>query len=118
MDFSPRQQQILSLAFIVYGVWILAVAGVQAHKTPVTAPLAQPDPPDVAFYIDPPVQINAAIPEELQLLPGIGPVLATRIIAYREQHGAFTSLRALQQVHGIGPKTLEKLQHYLTLPDE
>lgn len=56
------------------------------------------------------VRINSASQEELQALPGIGPVTAQRIIEYREQVGEFKSLADLDQVSGIGPETLEDLQ--------
>jgi comEA protein len=54
-----------------------------------------------------PIDINRAGAEELTSLPGIGPALAQRIVAYREQHGPFASIEALQQVSGIGPQTVQ-----------
>ena len=56
------------------------------------------------------VRINSASQEEIEALPGIGPVTAQRIIEYREQVGAFEDLADLDQVSGIGPRTLENLQ--------
>ena len=55
------------------------------------------------------VHVNRATQEELESLPGIGPALAGRIIAYREAHGAFTSLQSLTEVSGIGERTIEQL---------
>lgn len=52
------------------------------------------------------VYINVADEEQLITLPGIGPALAGRIIAYRDANGPFASLEALDQVSGIGPATL------------
>jgi len=63
----------------------------------------------------PKVNINTASSEELQKVKGIGPVLAKRIIAYREKVGRFLSLDELREVKGIGAKTLEKLKPYLTI---
>ena len=54
-----------------------------------------------------PIDINRAGAEELTALPGIGPALAQRIVAYREEHGPFPSIEALQQVSGIGPQTVQ-----------
>lgn len=62
-----------------------------------------------------PININTATPEQLQLLPGIGPVLAQRISDYRTELGAFTSVEELLDVKGIGEKTLEKLLPYITV---
>jgi competence protein ComEA len=45
----------------------------------------------------------------LDSLPGIGPVLAGRIVAWREEHGRFRSLEELADVEGIGPALLERL---------
>ena len=56
------------------------------------------------------LNINTASTKELQILPNIGPQMAQRIVDYREQHGTFDSVDALQNVKGIGTKTLEKLR--------
>jgi competence protein ComEA len=53
-----------------------------------------------------PVDINTASVPELKRLPGIGPVLAERIILYRVDHGPFRQVDDLQRVRGIGTKTL------------
>ena len=79
--------------------------------------LPDPTPDAMPFYIDPPVDLNTADALELRFLPRIGPVLARRIAAYREQHGAFQSLDSLQDIHGIGPKTVQALQYYLDIED-
>jgi competence protein ComEA len=55
------------------------------------------------------VRINTATQEELESLPGIGPVTAQNIIAYRDANGAYTQLEDLDNVSGIGPATLEQL---------
>ena len=59
---------------------------------------------------DNPLDINLAGSAELELLPGIGPIKAERIINYRLQHGHFGSIDELKNVSGIGPETIEKLQ--------
>ncbi len=60
------------------------------------------------------VSINTATQEELETLPGIGEVLAQRILLYREEHGAFYEPEELLQVPGIGEKTLEKMKECIT----
>ena len=57
-----------------------------------------------------PLSLSAATQPELEELPGIGPALAGRIIAHREQHGGFRSVEELGEVEGIGPKRLEALR--------
>ena len=59
------------------------------------------------------LNINTASAEELQALPNIGARMAQRIVVYREQHGKFTDIDALQNVKGIGAKTLEKLRPFV-----
>lgn len=55
------------------------------------------------------VNLNTAGVEELTTLPKVGPVLAQRIVDWRNQHGAFASARELDAVEGVGPKLLEAL---------
>jgi competence protein ComEA len=62
-----------------------------------------------------PVRLNSATPEELDALPGVGPVTAQRIVEYREQYGAFASIDDLDAVPGIGPTRLEQLRELLVL---
>ncbi|MEM6961917.1 MAG: helix-hairpin-helix domain-containing protein [Myxococcota bacterium] len=57
-----------------------------------------------------PLDLNRANVSDLQTLPGIGPALAGRIVAYRKTHGAFTQLKGLDRVRGIGPKTMKNIQ--------
>ncbi len=59
------------------------------------------------------VDVNAADWPELTLLPGIGETLARRIVDYRAAHGPFQSIEQLEQVKGIGPKTLRRIRPYL-----
>ncbi len=57
-----------------------------------------------------PVHLNTATLEQLDELPGVGPVTAEKILAYREEHGAFQSVDELDAVPGIGPARLEELR--------
>ncbi|MFE4972810.1 helix-hairpin-helix domain-containing protein [Kitasatospora sp. NPDC056651] len=62
-----------------------------------------------------PVSLNRATLEQLDTLPGVGPTLAQRILAYRTSHGSFRSLDQLRQVSGIGARTYAELRPLLTL---
>lgn len=57
-----------------------------------------------------PLDLNTATAEQLDSLPGIGPVTAQKILDYRQEHGAFHSLAELEGVPGIGPGRLSQLK--------
>jgi competence protein ComEA len=57
-----------------------------------------------------PVHLNSATLEQLDALPGVGPVTAQKILDYRQQHGGFGSVDELDAVPGIGPARLENLR--------
>ena len=64
------------------------------------------------------LDLNAATAQELDTLPGIGPVLSQRIVQLREERGGFSSKEELLDVEGIGEVTLEKIRPYLYLEGE
>jgi len=55
----------------------------------------------------PVVNVNTASAEALDMLPGVGPAIAARIVAYREENGPFADLQSLTNVSGIGESTIE-----------
>jgi competence protein ComEA len=61
------------------------------------------------------VNINTADAAALETLAGVGPALAARIIAWREQNGPFRSVDELTAVSGIGPRTLDGMRNQVTL---
>jgi competence protein ComEA len=64
------------------------------------------------------VNINLADERELQVLPGVGPAMAQRIIEYRETNGPFASIEEITNVSGIGPTRLEQLRDLITVGEE
>ncbi|MGW0174788.1 ComEA family DNA-binding protein [Rhodococcus sp. NPDC003322] len=62
-----------------------------------------------------PVNLNAATEQQLDALPGVGPVTAAAILAWRTTNGRFTDVEQLGEVDGIGPARLEKLRDLVTV---
>ncbi|HMS54655.1 MAG TPA: helix-hairpin-helix domain-containing protein [Fimbriimonadaceae bacterium] len=61
------------------------------------------------------ISLNTATAAELDRLPGVGPSTAAKIIAYRQDHGGFSSIDEVLAVKGIGPKKLAEMRPYLRL---
>jgi competence protein ComEA len=82
---------------------VVPVRAAQGSAAPVgTAPVAGP------------VSLSSATVEQLDALPGVGPVTAQKIVEYRERHGAFSSIEELDAISGIGPARLEQLRELVT----
>ncbi|WP_171018839.1 helix-hairpin-helix domain-containing protein, partial [Rhodococcus sp. Q] len=62
-----------------------------------------------------PVDLNTATEQQLDTLPGVGPVTATAIVSWRTANGSFTDVEQLGEVDGIGPARLEKLRTLVTV---
>jgi competence protein ComEA len=63
-----------------------------------------------------PLDLNQATQEQLELVPGIGPVMTGKILAYRQLNGKFATYEDLTKVSGIGSAKLEKFRPYLCVP--
>lgn len=63
-----------------------------------------------------PLSINEMSEKDWELLPHIGPTLAKKIVAFKEERGDFRTVEDLLKVHGVGPKTLQKIKTYLLPP--
>jgi competence protein ComEA len=61
------------------------------------------------------ININTASTDTLQALPGIGQVMAQRIVDYRDTNGSFTSIDDLEQVQGIGTNILDTIRDQITV---
>jgi competence protein ComEA len=77
----------------------------------IPAPAAQPGAPESGGKID----LNAASTDQLDTLPGVGEVMAKRIVQWRTEHGGFTKVEQLRDVDGIGESKFEKLRQQVTV---
>ncbi len=79
-----------------------SAASTTSHPTPTAGPTTL-------------ININTADAATLASLPRIGPAMAERIIAYRQEHGAFQTIADIQQVAGIGPAIFAAIEPYITV---
>jgi competence protein ComEA len=94
---------------LVDGEQILVGRAAQPGGVAAGASTAAPDPSGAL------VNINTATAEQLDTLPGVGPVTAQKILEWRGSHGAFSSVDELMEVDGIGEKTLADMAPHVTL---
>jgi competence protein ComEA len=81
------------------------------ERIEVGAPGRAPDVDQSGSASDAPqVDLNTATADQLDALPGVGPVTAAKILAWRAEHGRFSVVDELAEVAGIGPKTLAELR--------
>jgi comEA protein len=99
----------------------VALTGLFASPTALAAPpVDEDDTTEVAKPVEGlegQVNINTASQAELELLPGIGPSIAGKMIAYREEH-KFEQLNHVMRIKGIGKKTYAKIKPYMKLEGE
>jgi len=127
--FTKREQQAISFLLIMFGVGCailfyrkrLPPPPVSEEQAAIMQAFASqvrdkaPDSTQSRGFVTPVARsarlnLNAATYDELLQLPGIGPVMAKRIVEYRQQQGPFRRLDDLVKVRGIGKKKLEALK--------
>ena len=113
LHFGPGIAAVLIvLAFgagVFFGSWRVRSLGSEVTV------LAASGPVRTAVTEQAAVDINSADTDLLQTLPGIGPALAERIVAYREEHGPFRYAYEITNVSGVGSGTYEKLRDRITV---
>ena len=144
-NFSPGQRNaliffcsVLAILLVTAGCLRVMRGGGPLHilfiqPTPMEPPRSQLHQPEVSSSPQPArlqaprtvpgslrlvVNVNRASKMELEALPGVGFQLASRIVGYRQSHGAFHMTEDLLNVEGIGTKNLERIRPYIVCGPE
>ncbi|MBN2537122.1 helix-hairpin-helix domain-containing protein [candidate division WOR-3 bacterium] len=110
MTGRERTVLLFLTAMLLVGSGVTLYRRARLARAAAMAPLVVENPADTTVAVDIRVDLNTAEAWELELLPGIGPKLALRIIEYRDRHGPFRSPGDLLKVNGIGPKKLDAIR--------
>jgi competence protein ComEA len=120
---APRLGAVVAIVALVVamdGRWSTAAAdpapfAVPADATRGPAPPAKKSP---RKGLDGKVNLNTATPAQLEMLPGIGPAKAARIVVWRRKNGGFRRVADLRRVRGFGYKTVKRLEPFLAVTGE
>lgn len=94
------------------GVTSTSIPTSTEEDAPADAPATASSPPSDGL-----LNLNTASQAELEELPGIGPVLAERIVTYRTENGPFSSVEQLVEIDGISTATLEELRPFIAVDE-
>ena len=122
---QPSAYVILTLIFVSFTLGfflgrnmnrgVLTVSVSERVMVPPTLETEATVPAEVIKTVQFPIDINTAGKEEFMALPGIGEVLARRIVSYRIQNGPFRFPEDIRKVEGIGEKTMKEIRDLITI---
>ncbi len=108
-----RQIRPLLVSSLLFPLLLLAVFLCRLNLSGISAAVPQGQKSAVTPFSDGRIDINSATAQELMILPGIGEVLAGRILEYRQSNGAFSSPEELLNIKGIGTGTFTAISQYI-----
>ncbi len=98
-----RQEKLLSIITVIFVIVFFALS---LHSNKTTSYIENPEVPASPYLIN----INSAEPSELDMLEGIGPAIAERIVEYRNSHGPFNEPDDICNVRGISKTTFDAIK--------
>src|ERR1700704_5864926 len=108
------ERQVLFVAAVICAIAFIACAG-QARRSPPATELSSLSGAPVEKPTAARLNINRATAAELERLPGVGRILAERIISYRQQNGPFRRVEHLMMVHGFSDHKYRGLHELITV---
>ena len=114
----------LALVATMGGTWTTPAASAAPATTraaPTSTAFADDDPPRKPVKksaLAGKLNLNTATPDQLMMLPSVGPSKAERIVVWRKKNGGFKRIADLRRVKGFGYKTFKKLEPYLDIKGE
>lgn len=106
MKHSLATGRLLTLITFAFILWLTACIRLPRSHTSAITPVETP----TSAARPAPINLNTASAAELERLPGVGPVLAKRIIAYRNEHGRFRRAEHLMMVRGVSDQKFRELR--------
>lgn len=104
-----------SLARPAGAVLVIALAGIALYGALGRSHVGPPPTVALSTVSSTQLDLNTATAAQLQLLPGVGPAIAQRIVDDRDARGPYRTIRDLDRVKGVGPRTLERLRPHLSI---
>ncbi len=108
LDFSKSERHLI-LAFLIIGLVFIGLSYFKKISPISNVKIVESEDSYIV------ININEAMPEQLERLPGIGPVLAQDIVSYREEVGRFRRPQEIKNIKGIGDKKFEKIKDLITI---
>lgn len=105
---AVRLAAVLAAALALISLWVWL--GTVPARDP-----SDPDRTSDAKIPDMRLDLNRVTAVELELLPGVGPNLAERIVMYRSEHGPFASVEDVDAVRGVGPRIVESMRPFVVV---